>query len=76
MHGAFTIEKFSVVMRKMTEIIGRTYRNSSNLKRCMDGTKEIALPKTKPEIGDDGVTSLQDLVDAKIFKYQIREYFK
>ena len=36
--------------------------------------KEIALPKPKLEMGDDGVTPSQDLVDAKIFEYQICKY--
>ena len=35
--------------------------------------KDTTLPKQNPEMGDDGVTPPpQDLVNAKIFKYQIR----
>ena len=30
--------------------------------------KEMALPKLKPEIGDDGFTPSQDMTDMKIFE--------
>ena len=48
--------------------------NSSDLKRCLDWMKKISLPKPKHDMGEDGVAPLQDLVDAKIVEYQIREY--
>ena len=40
----------------------------------MDRTKEITLPKPKPEMGADGITHSHVLVDAKIFKYQTYKY--
>ena len=74
MRGSLTIGVFSVMIRKMRELICRTYKNDIDMKRCMDGMKEIALPKQTSDMGDNGVTPSQDLVDAKIFEYQICEY--
>ena len=52
----------------MIELIFCTKKNDINVKRCMDGMKEMALTKLKPEIGDDGFTPSQDMTDMKIFE--------
>ena len=54
--SALAIDIFSIMMREMTEIIGHIYKKSCNVKKCLDRMKGIALPKPKPEMGDDGVT--------------------
>ena len=66
MCGALAIDMSSVMMCNMTEIINRTYKNDSNMKRCRDRMKEISLPKPNPEVRDNRVTPSHDLVDAKI----------
>ena len=58
----------SVMMSDATEIIGHTYKNFRNVKRFMDGMRDISLQKTKTNMGDGGVTPSKDLVDAKIFE--------
>ena len=68
MRGSLTIGVFSVMIRKMRDLICRTYKNDIDMKRCMDGMKEMALPKLKLEIGDDGFTPSQDMTDMKIFE--------
>ena len=54
--GAFPINAFSVTMREMTGLIGRTYKKGSGVKRCLEKMKYITLPKPNPKMGDDGVT--------------------
>ena len=36
--------------------------------------KETTSPKPKPDTGDAGFTPSQDMMDTKIFEYQILEY--
>ena len=50
----------------MAETIGHTHKNVR--------MKEITFLKSKTEMGDDEFTPSTDMVDIKIFKYQIREY--
>ena len=65
---------FYFTMLNMTELIGLTSKNDSNVRKFLDMTKEIALPKPNLDMVDDGFTPSQDLVDTKIFKFHIREY--
>ena len=55
-HGAISVYVLSVTMRDMADIIGFTDKNGSNVKRFLDGMKEIALPKPNPKMGGDGFT--------------------
>ena len=56
MHGAISVNVLSVTMRDMADIICFTYKNGSNVKRFLEGMKEIALPKPNPKMGGDGFT--------------------
>ena len=71
---ALFIDALSATTHKITEIIRCTYKNINNVKRCLDRMKDITLRKPKPYMGDNGVTSSKDLVETKIFKYQIHRY--
>ena len=74
MHVALAIDALSITMHEMTKLIGRTYKNGSNVKRCLGEMKEIALLNPKPDMGYGRVTSSKDLVDTNIFEYQIHKY--
>ena len=71
MRGALPVNAFSVMMCKTMELIGHTYKNIINVKTCLYVMKEISFRKPKPDMVEDGFTSSQDLVGAKIFEYQI-----
>ena len=72
--SALAINALSIKLCKMTELIGCTCKNGSNVRRCLDRMKEVALPKTKLAMGDDRFTLSQNLVDVEISKYQTHDY--
>ena len=70
------IDELSIIMRDMVEMIGRTYKNGSYVKRCVDRMKEITSPRPKTDMEEYGVTRSKYMAEAKIFEYQIQEYVK
>ena len=68
------VDAFFVTMTRLTEMIGNMYKISSNTKRKLARMKEVTFLKTKTEMGDNKITPSQDMVDTKIFEYQILEY--
>ena len=72
MRITLSIGALSFKIHETIETIGCMYKSGSDVKRCLDRMTEITFLKPKPKMGDNEVTPSQDIVDTKIFTYQIR----